>query len=50
MASGSMLLRLLIKDEKFRDNPPNPAWRPEQPGIERFLQRYNGGRPENSRS
>ncbi len=40
------VLWLLIKDEKFRDNPPNPAWRADQPGIERFLQRYNGDRPE----
>jgi alpha-glucosidase len=40
------VLWLLIKDEKFRDNPPNPAWRSDQPGIERFLQRYSADRPE----
>jgi alpha-glucosidase len=28
----------LIKDEAFRDNPVNPAYRPGQPDIERFLQ------------
>jgi alpha-glucosidase len=40
------VLWLLIKDEKFRDNPANPAWRPDRPGIERFLQRYSADRPE----
>jgi alpha-glucosidase len=40
------VLWLLIKDKKFRDNPPNPAWRADQPGIERFLQRYSADRPE----
>ena len=28
---------LLIKDDKFRDNPPNPAYRPTEAGINRFL-------------
>ena len=40
------VLWLLIKDEKFRDNPANPTWRPDQPGIERFLQQYSADRPE----
>ncbi|HWL79411.1 MAG TPA: alpha-amylase family glycosyl hydrolase [Roseomonas sp.] len=37
---------LLIKDEQFRDNPPNPAWQPHQAGIDRLLQRYSADRPE----
>ncbi len=40
------VLWLLIKDEKFRDNPPNPAWREDQPGVDRLLQRYSADRPE----
>jgi alpha-glucosidase len=40
------VLWLLIKDDRFRDNPPNPAWRPDQPGIERFLQQYSADQPE----
>src|SRR3546814_4736317 len=36
----------LIKDDQFRDNPPNPGWTPDQPSHERFLQRYNTDRPE----
>jgi alpha-glucosidase len=40
------VLWLLIKDDLFRDNPPNPAWRPGQPGIERRLQQYTADRPE----
>jgi alpha-glucosidase len=38
---------LLIKDDQFRDNPPNPAWTPSQPVINRYLSLYNGDRPEN---
>jgi len=37
---------LLIKDEEFRDNPPNPAWQPHQAGIDRLLQCYSADRPE----
>ena len=37
---------LLIKDEEFRDNPPNPAWTPDKPEIERLLQVYSADRPE----
>src|SRR5215213_9952591 len=37
---------LLIKDDRFRDNPPNPAWQPQQRGSARLLQRYSADRPE----
>lgn len=40
------VLWLLIKDDEFRDNPPNPAWQPDQPDIDRLLQRYSADRPE----
>jgi alpha-glucosidase len=36
----------LIKDARFRDNPPNPAWQPGQPAIERFLQVHSCDQPE----
>ena len=36
----------LIKDDQFRDNPPNPDWRPGMPGIERLLEFYSADRPE----
>ena len=36
----------LIKDDQFRDNPPNPDWRPGMPGIERLLEFYSTDRPE----
>jgi len=36
----------LIKDDQFRDNPPNPEWRPGMPGIERLLETYSTDRPE----
>ena len=41
------VLWLLIKDEQFRDNPPNPAYRPghDQP-IDGQLQVYTADRPE----
>jgi alpha-glucosidase len=39
------VLWLLIKDDQFRDNPPNPAWQPHQPGIDRLLQRYSADQP-----
>ena len=35
----------LIKDEAFRDNPPNPAYRPGDPEIERFLQIHSADQP-----
>lgn len=37
---------LLIKDDQFRDNPPNPAWTPDQRNLDRLLQRYTADRPE----
>jgi alpha-glucosidase len=37
---------LLIKDDQFRDNPPNPAWQPHQADIERLVQLYSADRPE----
>ncbi len=40
------VLWLLIKDDQFRDNPQNPGWQPNQPGIDRLLQRYSADRPE----
>jgi alpha-glucosidase len=36
----------LIKDAQFRDNPPNPAFKPTQPGIERFLQVHSCDQPK----
>ncbi|MBS0643868.1 MAG: DUF3459 domain-containing protein [Proteobacteria bacterium] len=40
------VLWLLIKDDQFRNNPPNPHWQPHQPGIERLIQLYSADRPE----
>jgi alpha-glucosidase len=37
---------LLIKDDQFRDNPPNPDWRPHQARIDSLLQLYSADRPE----
>jgi alpha-glucosidase len=37
---------LLIKDASFRDNPPNLAYRPTEPEINKTLQVYNADRPE----
>ncbi len=36
----------LIKDAALRDNPPNPAWTPEQPEIERLLPLHSADQPE----
>ena len=36
----------MIKDDQFRDNPPNPNWRPGMAGIERYLEIYSTDRPE----
>jgi alpha-glucosidase len=36
----------LAKDQMFRDNPPNPDYRPGRPDIERFLQLHSADRPE----
>jgi alpha-glucosidase len=40
------VLWLLIKDEHFRDNPPNPNWQSHQAGIDRLLQSYSADQPE----
>jgi alpha-glucosidase len=40
------VLWLLIKDEHFRDNPPNPNWQPQQASIERLVQSYSADQPE----
>jgi len=37
---------LIIKDDQFRDNPPNPGYRPGSPSSHRFLTVYNSDRPE----
>lgn len=37
---------LMIKDDQFRDNPPNPGYRPGQPSSHRLLPLYNSNRPE----
>jgi alpha-glucosidase len=36
----------MIKDDEFRDNPPNPGFRPGSPSNHRFLPVYNSDRPE----
>ena len=37
---------LMIKDAEFRDNPPNPGFRPGSPSNHRFLPVYNSDRLE----
>jgi alpha-glucosidase len=37
---------LLIKDDKFRDNPPNPGYHLGAPDNQRYLSTYNSNRPE----
>lgn len=37
---------LMIKDDQFRNNPPNPAYRLGQPSSHRLLPVYNSDRPE----
>jgi alpha-glucosidase len=37
---------LMIKDDQFRDNPPNPGYLPGAPSNHRFLTVYNSDRPE----
>ena len=39
-------LRQVIKDEHWRDNPPNPRWRPEQGPYKSLLPTYTTDRPE----
>jgi alpha-glucosidase len=36
----------LIKDDRFRDNPPNPHYRPGRPPHEKLLPRYTADQPE----
>jgi alpha-glucosidase len=36
----------LIKDEQFRDNPPNPGFRPNRPPHEALLPRYTADQAE----
>lgn len=40
------VLWLLIKDASFRDNPPNPAYTPDQPAINSTLSVHNSDQPE----
>jgi alpha-glucosidase len=37
---------MLIKDDQFRDDPPNPAWHPGQSSHDRLLPLYTADRPE----
>jgi alpha-glucosidase len=37
---------LLIKDEQFRDNPPNPGWHPGQSEHDRLLDLHTADQPE----
>jgi alpha-glucosidase len=37
---------LMIKDDQFRDDPPNPAYMPGAPSSNRLLPLYNANRPE----
>jgi alpha-glucosidase len=39
-------LRQLVKDERLRDNPPNPEWRPGQNPYDALLPVYSSERPE----
>lgn len=36
----------LIKDAALRDNPPNPAWTPQRPEIERLIEAHSADQPE----
>ncbi len=40
------VLWLLIKDDQFRDNPPNPDWRPGSRSRAQLLPLYDADRPE----
>ena len=39
-------LRQVIKDDEFRDNPPNPEWRPGEDPYKCLLPLYTTDRPE----
>jgi alpha-glucosidase len=36
----------VIKDDRFRDNPPNPAYRPQDGEFTRLIREFSGDRPE----
>ncbi len=40
------VLWMMIKDDQFRDNPPNPDWRPGMTPHDRLLPLYTADRPE----
>jgi alpha-glucosidase len=40
------VLWLMIKDDRFRDNPPNPGWQPGSHSFWRLLPEYMADRPE----
>jgi alpha-glucosidase len=40
------VLWLLIKDDRYRDNPVNPAWREGESSYDRVLPLYTSDRPE----
>ncbi len=40
------VLWLLLKDEQFRDNPPNPEWRPGSRSHDKLLPLYDADLPE----
>ena len=40
------VLWLLVKDDEFRDNPPNPAWKAGDNPNNSLLMLYSGDRPE----
>lgn len=40
------VLWLLIKDDRYRDNPPNPAYRAGEPAQNALLPLYSSDRPE----
>jgi len=40
------VLWLLIKDDQFRDNPANPAWRPGDSPVSAQIMLYTADRPE----
>jgi alpha-glucosidase len=40
------VLWLLVKDARFRDNPPNPEWQEGHPAWHRYLETYNADQPE----
>jgi alpha-glucosidase len=41
-------LPMLVKDDRLRDNPPDPRWRPGQPDYRRLKPEFTVDRPEMS--